>query len=377
MSTVISVVIALVVFGLLGASMWYVSYRLRTLLEIGQRWPLRIGIAVAVVGSAVFMLGAAKSAGAAIGALNVLGGYVFIFYFFLLLALLSLHALRLLWNPPPVWSFVAALFLALVSTGAGALWASTLTVRETEILLPRLEREVTVMQISDVHLGHHRGRAYLERIVGETNRRRPDIVLITGDLIDSRAALAPGVLQPLSGLAAPAYFVGGNHEKYVDEQRTFDLIARQRVRVLHNEAVETHGLQLVGLDYMNADEDAFDMHPSNDKRTIRSVLSGLLLRSALPSVLVHHSPRGARYVAAKGIDLMISGHTHAGQVFPATLFAGLLFPFNRGLHHEGKTAVFVSQGAGTFITRVRLGTSNEINLLRLKPGRNYGTSVKY
>jgi len=56
-------------------------------------------------------------------------------------------------------------------------------------------------------------------------------------------------------------------------------------------------------------------------------------------------------------------------VFPFTLFARLVFPFNRGLHQEGATAVFVSQGAGTFMPRVRLGSSNELNLLHLKPAR--------
>ena len=120
---------------------------------------------------------------------------------------------------------------------------------------------------------------------------------------------------------------------------------------------------------MNADEDTFDMHPSDDRRTIKSVLASLPLKADLPPVLMHHSPAGARYAAAKGIALVLSGHTHAGQVFPATLFAALVFPFNRGLHREGETQVFVSQGAGTFMPRVRLGTSNELNLLRLTPGR--------
>jgi len=367
--TVLAVVITLVVFGLLGASIWYVAYRLRILLGIDKRWLLRTGIAVAVVGAGGCMLGTAKSADAAIGLLNVLGGYAFIFYVFLFLTLLCFHVIQRKWSIPPVWSFAAVLVPALALTGAGAWWANVLTVKETEIRLPQLEREVPVMQISDVHLGHHRGRAFLARIVEETNRRKPDLVLITGDLIDSRAALAPGVLDPLAGLAAPAYFVGGNHEKYVNEQQAFELIARQGVRVLQNEVVETHGIQLVGLDYMNADEDTFDMHPSDNKRTIKSVLAGVSLKSDMPSALIHHSPMGTRYVAARGVDLMITGHTHAGQVFPATLFAGLLFPFNRGLYREGATAVFVSQGAGTFITRVRLGTSNEINLLRLKPGK--------
>lgn len=368
MKTALAVGIPVAVLALLAASIWYVAGRLRTLFGLERRWPLRLGVAAAVVGAAVAMLGTARLAHPLAGVVNLLGGYAFLFFLFLLLALLGLHAIQLRWTRPPAWSGVAAVSLAVAATGAGALRAGSFTVAETVIRLPRLAREVTVMQISDVHLGHHRGRAYLARIVDETNRRAPDLVLVTGDLVDSSAALEPGVLEPLAGLTAPAYFVGGNHEKYVDPERVFALVARNGVRVLHNEAVETHGLRLVGLDYMNADEDTFDMHPSDDARTIRSVLPGLASRNGPPSVLMHHSPVGASYAAEQGIDLMVSGHTHAGQVFPFTLLSGLAFPFNRGLHYEGATAVFVSQGAGTFMSRARLGTSNEINLLRLVPG---------
>jgi predicted MPP superfamily phosphohydrolase len=140
------------------------------------------------------------------------------------------------------------------------------------------------MQLSDIHVGHHRGRKYLEKIVESTNQRKPDIVLITGDLIDSEAAFLPEELEPLARFPAPVYYVRGNHEKYVDAERTFALVKKYGVNVLRNQVVETHGLQLVGLDYMNADEDTFDLHPS--------VLTSLHLKGGMPSVLLHHSPAG-------------------------------------------------------------------------------------
>ena len=77
----------------------------------------------------------------------------------------------------------------------------------------------------------------------------------------------------------------------------------------------------------------------------------------------------SRHAAANGIDLMISGHTHGGQFFPGTLVAAAVFPFTHGLYHQGPLQVFVSQGAGTYMSRVRLGTSNELNILRLRPTR--------
>ena len=361
----------LVPFAILGCfaySTWYVGGRLQSLFGLGLRWPVQVAVSAGVL-CAVLAVGAtAKSTSALVGALNVAGGYVVAFYLFLLVALLVLAGVQLKWNPSAGWSGAAVLMVAAAATAAGAWWADRFVVAETEIALSGLKRPLAVMQISDLHLGHHRGRAYLAEVVAETNRRRPDLVLITGDLVDAESALEPGVLDPLSELAAPAYFVGGNHEKYVGAERAFALIAAQGVRVLRNEVVESHGLQIVGLEYMNADHDTFDMHPSDNPHTIQSVLGSLHLKRELPAVMMHHSPAGARYAAEAGIGLMVAGHTHAGQLFPSTLFAALIFPVNQGLHEQGGTRVFVSQGAGTFLTRVRMGTSNEINLLHLVPG---------
>jgi len=172
------------------------------------------------------------------------------------------------------------------------------------------------------------------------------MVLITGDLVDSEAAFLPGTLEPLARISAPVYYVGGNHEKYVDAERAFASVKQYGVNVLRNQVVETHGLQLVGLDYMNADEHTFELHPSRDPRTIKSVLASLHLEEGTPSVLLHHSPTGAQYATAKGIDLMIAGHTHGGQFFPGTLVSRAVFPFTHGLYQRGPLQVFVSQRGG-------------------------------
>jgi uncharacterized protein len=86
-------------------------------------------------------------------------------------------------------------------------------------------------------------------------------------------------------------------------------------------------------------------------------------------VLLHHSPVGLDYVVKAGVDLMLSGHTHAGQMFPATLINRYIFPLNKGMHQKGDTTFFVFQGAGTYGPRIRLGSNNEINLIHLKANR--------
>jgi predicted MPP superfamily phosphohydrolase len=359
---------ALLLFALavLGSA-WYIVSRLRTAFGLERRWLLRALVMAALVGWFVLMLPATKSADVGAGLSYVLGGYLFAGYVFLTLAFVLLHVIERMWHIPKARAGAGALLLAAGATLVGGIWANTFSVVETDIALPGLDRDVVAMQLSDIHVGHHRGRKYLERIVDETNQRKPDIVLITGDLIDSKAAFLPGVLEPLARFSAPVYYVGGNHEKYVDAERTFALLKKYGVNVLRSQMVETHGLQLVGLDYMDADEDTFELHPSDDPRTIKSVLASLRLKDGMPSVLLHHSPAGAQYAAAAGIDVMIAGHTHRGQFFPGTLVAGAVFPFTHGLYRRGPLQVFVSQGAGTFMSRVRLGTSNELNILRLRP----------
>jgi predicted MPP superfamily phosphohydrolase len=367
MNTVVRVGVLLLFALALVGSAWYVAFRLRTTFGLQERWLLRVLVVAALIGWFIVMVPATKSAGGVASLSYVLGGYLFAGYLFLTLAFLLLHVVERVWRIPHAAVGAAALLLSAGATLAGGLWANRFSVVETKIALPGLDHDVVAMQLSDIHLGHHRGRPYLEAIVEETNRRTPDIVLISGDLIDSEAAFAPGALEPLARFSAPVYYVEGNHETYVDAERAFAVVKQYGVHVLRNQVVETHGLQLVGLDYMNADEDTFDLHPSDDSRTVKSVLASLHLKEGMPSVLLQHSPAGAQFAAAKGIDLMIAGHTHGGQFFPGTLVATTVFPYTHGLYHRGALQIFVSQGAGTYMSRVRLGTSNELNILRLRP----------
>ena len=347
---------------------WYVAFRMRVMFQLTRRWPLRIVITIGFLSSTFMMFSGARFVSVFWGTLTIVSGYLFSFVVILTLLLLTVHAVQLKWRPPQKPIALLTLVLAFLITASGALWANHLGFSEIEIRLDYLKQDIDVMHISDVHLGHHRGKDYLAKIVKETNKRKPDIVLINGDLVDSNAALRSGVLSPLSQFEAPVYFTGGNHESYVDTQRALELIRKHGVRILHNEVVNTHGIYLVGLDYMNPDENTFDMHPSEDKRTIKQVLPAITLKNDKPSVLMHHSPVGVRYVSAKGIDLMVSGHTHAGQMFPGTLLAHIFFPFTKGLYKEGNTQVFVSQGAGTYGPRMRLSSYNEINLIHLRKG---------
>ena len=365
--TLITVTWILTILGFFVFVMWYTAYRLHACFKFTHFWVLQILVVFFVMSSFVSSLIAARFSGSFISALNVIGGYVFLFLIYLFVMLIALSFVQSIFNTSPILSGAAAIVIAFVITFVSAVMGSSFIVKETEIKIAALKKELTIMQISDVHIGRHRGRDYLAAIVEETNARNPDLILITGDLIDAEPALLPGVLDSLSNFKAPVYYVEGNHEKYIGVERVLKLIRERNIRVMHNEVIEICGIQLIGLDYMKADEDTFDVHPSDHADTVKSVLAKISLKSELPSILMSHSPAGAQYADTAGIDLMLSGHTHGGQIFPFSLLSKLTFPFNSGLYQQGNTKIFVSNGAGTFFIRARLGTFNEINLLKLMP----------
>jgi len=290
------------------------------------------------------------------------------FAFFLFVFLLLFDAINLLIKLPKKIFGPSVVALALLVTVYGIWNAYRFEVREVDVAVSNLDRPVGIAVLADIQMGGHRGKSYLQQVVEAINALQPDLVVIPGDLADSNTILTEDNFSPLAQLHAPTFFVTGNHDTYVDEQKLVRIISDLGVRVLENEAVEIQGFQLIGLKYMNADEDVFDLHPSDDKQTIKRLLPTLKIATDRPSILIHHSAVGLPYVHEAGVDLYIAGHTHAGgQVFPATLIGcGFFFTYCRGFYDYKDTKIFVSPGVGTFILPMRVGTNNEITLLRLR-----------
>jgi len=126
-------------------------------------------------------------------------------------------------------------------------------------------------------------------------------------------------------------------------------------------------LQIIGLNNMLPDKDSFDMHTTADSGTIADVLNGLEIEENRPTIVLHHRPDGVNYMQEKGADLLLAGHTHAGQIFPFTFIAKLMFGYNRGFYRYETMDILVSEGTGTIFAPVRLGTRSEMVLVRLVP----------
>ena len=353
---------------LLALSAWYVPARLKKMSVLNAVLPWGTAFLLFLAGYPLLLMSGAYTADNRLMAwLYNLYGLFFIFYVCFFLFLMAAHLLTPWLKKIPGRRMVTlGLTIAFMYVGFGFLYAQTFIETNFNISVKGLERPVKIAHIPDLHLGAQRGEAYLAKVITAVNARKPDIVLLNGDLVDSNIALRPALFSLFKNLTAETYFTLGNHEHYLNTPKALELIEGAGIKILHNEMFETHGLQLIGLEYMNADRATRDSHRVNDL-TIEEELPKISRRADKASLLMHHSPVGLKYVAEGRIDIMLSGHTHGGQLFPGTLLAQMQFPLNKGLYKNQNTWFLVSQGAGTFGPWMRLGTSNEIQFITLAP----------
>ena len=226
-------------------------------------------------------------------------------------------------------------------------------VKEVEIPIENLKKEVKIVQLSDIHMGTIRNSRFLEKIVRKTNDLDSDIIMITGDMIDGIARLHKDMFNVFNKVRAKTYFVTGNHEVYEGTEGIYELFKDTSINVLKNEIVNYEGIQIVGIEY------------SQDKNHLKRELEKMKIDKAYPAVLMHHVPRGFDDAKNAGINLQISGHTHHGQLMPLNLFARMIFRYSKGLHDIEGMFLYVNPGTGTWGPFMRLGSRNEITLLKL------------
>jgi hypothetical protein len=245
--------------------------------------------------------------------------------------------------------------------------------RDYEVQLAGLPPErdgLVLVALSDLHLGTLIGDRWLKRLVGHVKELRPDLLLVVGDLVDGNVADVESLLPHLKNLRAPLgiWAVTGNHEYYAGLERSIALFEAAGFSVLRDRWSQiTPGLVLAGVDDLTARRQFGD----ND----RPVEKALADRPAGATILLSHSPLQTDKAAAAGVGLMLSGHTHNGQIWPFNHLVALRYPLLGGRYQVGGMTVVVSRGAGTWGPRMRLWWPSEIVRIKLKampagrPGR--------
>jgi len=251
----------------------------------------------------------------------------------------------------PAWFGYAVITVVGIATIYGAVHARHFRVVYHKIPSPVRLR---LVHMSDLHLGSVRA-GYAARIVDAINSLQPDAILVTGDTIDSTYPVSSDALQVLRGLKAPVFCVTGNHERYAGLDRSIPLLESVGFRVLRAQMVDFRGIRIIGFD--------------DDSQTaaLASRLARMDIDPSAFNILLLHRPDGFRAVAATGINLMLVGHTHRGQIFPFSLYIWLHYKYPFGLYHFDNSTLYTTQGTGTWGPRMRLGTTSEIAVFDLVP----------
>ncbi len=270
------------------------------------------------------------------------------------------------------WRVAAATVVAatLVATAFAIWWGLTrLVVRRIEIPLRNLPEAFdgfTIAHLSDLHLDLVHGRKWLAEVVEKTNALNPDLIAITGDLAEGSVSQFRDDVEPLKGLSAPkgVFFVTGNHEYFHDLNGWLHFLDGIGIRVLRNEREgigdPDAGFELAGVD----DHDGGRIAPGHGP-DLQRTLDGW--DQARPMVLLAHQPRIIGEAAQAGVDLVLSGHTHGGQIWPFSYLVYLQQPYVRGLKEVNGTKLYLSSGTGFWGPPMRLGTTAEIALVILRP----------
>jgi uncharacterized protein len=237
-----------------------------------------------------------------------------------------------------------------------ARWIRVKRIKATLPNLPASWRGRTAALISDLHLGHINGRGFVRKIVARLGYLRPDVLFIAGDFFDGVKVGAGNLVAELKNFSAPfgACFVTGNHEEFSDPSKYLEAMGNAGVRVLNNERASLDGLDIVGVHYADS------VRPQR----LRAILKSAGLGNDRASILIVHAPHRLEVAEEQGVSLQLSGHTHAGQIYPFIWFIKRVFrQYTYGLNRFGKMMVYTSSGCGTWGPPMRVGTRPEIVLI--------------
>lgn len=272
----------------------------------------------------------------------------------------------------------AALVVAGLVLLAGYVGSKRLVVREVEARVPGLEAALDglrIVQISDLHVGPHTSRRFMGRVADTVAGAAPDVIAVTGDLVDDRAEDVTWYAAAFAKLRAPlgVYLIPGNHDIYAG----WDAVAqglRQRTdtTILVNESrlVERRGAQLaiVGTgDPAAAGNRRWSAAPASAAPDVERALAHV--PSATPVVAFAHNPALWPGLAERGVALTLSGHTHWGQFALPRLgwsFASPFMEYAMGAHRAGDSLLYINPGTGYWGIPFRIGALPEITIVTLR-----------
>ncbi|ABF92627.1 metallophosphoesterase [Myxococcus xanthus DK 1622] len=235
-------------------------------------------------------------------------------------------------------------------------------ITEVAVRIPKLPKALdglSIVQLTDIHVGHFIQRRYMDALVQQANSLRPDLFAITGDLVDGDVASLGGHVSALAALKSRygSYFVTGNHDYYSGDEEWSAFLESLGISVLRNRHVPI-GDKGASFDLVGVDDWSGGRRRNKKGYDLELALAGR--DSDRAAVLLAHQPANFKVAAECGVDLQISGHTHGGQLMPMTMLIGLAWEHSAGLYAHGDSNIFVSRGCGFWGPPMRVGSPPEL-----------------
>lgn len=232
------------------------------------------------------------------------------------------------------------------------------------IKIKNLQKSYKIVQLSDIHIGGLIDAAFIRDIVQRVNALNPDLVVITGDLVDVDVSNAKEALQAFEALRSKygTFYIVGNHEYFHGLQKIINEVKSLGIRVLENEnfyiGEDENGFNLAGV---------YDIFGYKIHSHMPDLSKALLNTKNAPTILLAHQPKYIEEIKSS-VDLVLSGHTHGGQLYPFRLLVKLQQPYISGLHQHNKNLqIYVNKGTGFWGPPMRLGASSEITEIVIEP----------
>lgn len=270
-------------------------------------------------------------------------------------------------------SRLAVVGTSFLATGVGLKTAlSGPRLIEVHVTIPNLHPDLDgfkIAQISDLHIGPTIDRAYCQRVVDQVKALSPNLVALTGDLMDGNVSQLSNDMDPileLKHLGQGAYFCTGNHEYISGAAQWIEYFSKNGIHVLAN---QNRVLKVGEARFLVAgihDPSALRWDPTHISDPKVALQNPEVQLDVDFKMLLAHQPKSIFQAAEAGFDLQLSGHTHAGQFFPFNLIARWVFPYFEGLHLHQKTWIYVNRGTGYWGPPNRFGNFSELTLLTLK-----------
>lgn len=373
---ILSVIIVLIIFLLLNYYIGYKGKRLLKALHIRVNriayWIVFWIVAMSFMAAEIFRDYIPSSAKEA---LDFVGSFWLSFMLYIMMFLLLFEIVNLVGRRAHIWErhsisretitrYAGIIIVAatMVILTIGFLNAHIPEVRTYQLEMAKKSSKLdnlNIVMVSDIHVGSPGHKSLVDKTVKEINALNPDIVLITGDIIDSKVEpfIKGNYSEKLAGIKSKygVYAVTGNHEYYGgDSEKLIQAARAAGINILldQNEKI-ADSFYLVG----RVDKTA-GAYTGRERKDINELMAGV--DKSYPVILMDHQPMNLDSSANAGVDLQFSGHTHKGQIFPSNIFTKYIYEIDWGYLKKGNYQIVVSSGLGTWGPPIRLGSRSEI-----------------